>query len=360
MKAITKSATVRKSNKFLNVSKIERPVLSLRQEKTICIFLAAAAKNSLDENGGFYMHEKNLMSLMDDCNVRKTRQKFAEAKDGLLSAVITERTDRESKYQMFSLIDTLNDGTMYVQIHPRFLPYVQEFKERFTTYKLNTVLSMRLPAAIVLYERFAQWRSAVEESGSKVLVEKVEELKAFLGVKNKYSSSFGPFNLRVLAPAIEEINRTTEFNVTIQTQREDGSKKIKAIVFNLTLKRDVDNRSISRMNDTLTALEDWGFGPRLRSKLLNEYGKDLVFRALDAAEKAIVDNKKIGNKRRYFEGILKNLQEEDEAGGSLFPDWKEEVRGKNDCPSCQGTGRVQRMMEGQVITVNCPECNPLK
>ena len=108
--------------------------------------------------------------------------------------------------------------------------YLIELKDNFTQYELYNVMALHSKYAIRLFELFKSY----EYQHYKTFV--TEDLKHLLYAENY--KNFKDFRLRVLEPAITEINEYTELNVSYEPVFK--GRKVIEIAFKIKLKDTMD------------------------------------------------------------------------------------------------------------------------
>lgn len=108
------------------------------------------------------------------------------------------------------------EGRVELRFTKDMLPYLTELTRQFTKYALADVAKMDSTYAIRLYELLMQWDSL----GSREI--ELEQLREWLQLEGRYPS-IKDFKLRVLEPAVEQINAHSPLAVTWE-QRKTGRK----------------------------------------------------------------------------------------------------------------------------------------
>ena len=119
-------------------------------------------------------------------------------------------------------------GMVSLKFSPDIKPYLSQLNGMFTRYQLAHVARLKSPYSIRLYELLSQWRS----TGERVI--ELGELRSLLELEDKYEK-FNDLKKRVIQPAINELNRQTDLDITFDTQREGRS--IARLLFLFTAKQ---------------------------------------------------------------------------------------------------------------------------
>ena len=118
-------------------------------------------------------------------------------------------------------------ATVQVRFSHDVLPYITQLKNQFTIYRLKDIAKLTSSHAIRLYEILIQWRS----TGSRTV--ELDWLKESFLLNGKYPS-IKDFKARVLEPAIEQINETT--NLWVNWDQKKTGRKVTHIIFNFGVK----------------------------------------------------------------------------------------------------------------------------
>jgi plasmid replication initiation protein len=101
------------------------------------------------------------------------------------------------------------DGTVEIMFSNQIVPYLTNLRENFTRYQLSKVSHLKSNYSIRLFELLRQFEFKKERIVS------LEELRIMLQIENKYQE-FRDLNKWVLKPAINELNKKTQYSIMIQ------------------------------------------------------------------------------------------------------------------------------------------------
>ena len=118
------------------------------------------------------------------------------------------------------------------------LPYLQELKTQYTSYKIYYIMTMKSQYSIRLYEILKS------VAGKELWYFDIENLKKIFMCEEKYDR-VNNFKQRIIEPAIEEINNKTDLNVTYEYLNE--GKKIVGIEFHISYKSNEDRLNVDRL-----------------------------------------------------------------------------------------------------------------
>lgn len=101
------------------------------------------------------------------------------------------------------------DGTVEIMFSNQIVPYLTNLRENFTRYQLSKVSHLKSNYSIRLFELLRQFEF------KKKRIVSLEELRIMLQIENKYQE-FRDLNKWVLKPAINELNKKTQYSIMIQ------------------------------------------------------------------------------------------------------------------------------------------------
>lgn len=107
-----------------------------------------------------------------------------------------------------------NSATVELIFAPAIIPLVTRLEEQFTSYELKQVSGLSSAYAIRLYEVLIAWRS----TGKTPIIE-LSDFHQKLGVLEGEYSRFNNFKVRVLDPAIKQINEHTDITVKVEQHK---------------------------------------------------------------------------------------------------------------------------------------------
>ena len=137
---------------------------------------------------------------------------------------------REVRYHILRKIDYSTLGKegrvesqeyIDITIEQEMKPFLLQLQRSFTTYDLRNIVKLGV-YPIRIYELLKQY----ETIGRRTLV--YEELKTMLELE--HYSAFGTFYQRIVAPAVEEINKNTDL-IVYEVEKIKEGKKVVALEF---------------------------------------------------------------------------------------------------------------------------------
>lgn len=219
------------------------------------------------------------------------RKITANLMSSIVEAEIKDKNSNEKpRIKQFGLISTAeyipSEGIVKLKFCNDVIPFYLGLKEFFTTYRLNNILRSKSKYSIPIYEIIKSHQFKKKEYSVKLYI---DELKGLLKLSKAYSS-FGNINLKVLKPAIKDINKLTDISVSIGETIKEG-RKIIGINLNVTT-----NNKTHVSKDAPTDSLD-------KEALIKTYGQAAVESAILAVKNKGDD---IHNYWKYVEGIILN------------------------------------------------------
>lgn len=123
-----------------------------------------------------------------------------------------------------------NSATVELIFSPAIIPLVTRLEEQFTSYELKQVGGLSSAYAIRLYEILIAWRST-----GKTPVIELSDFRQRLGVLEGEYSRFNNFKVRVLDPAIKQINEHTD--ITVKAEQHKTGRSVSGFSFKFKQKQ---------------------------------------------------------------------------------------------------------------------------
>lgn len=211
--------------------------LSLQQQKVLCYLISELEETDTHETEkifdikAFYDFMENGSKDYDKVRncLKAIRDKSwwikgENGEDICVSFLNVVRTDKRS-------------GKARIKFHEDMMPFLQNFKSEYTTYKLYYIMTMKSQFSIRLYELLKS------VAGKQLWYFDFEELKKIFMCENY--KLFGDFKRRVITPAITEINSKTDITVTYILVK-DG-KAVVGIEFEIQYKSDLERLEVDKL-----------------------------------------------------------------------------------------------------------------
>ena len=222
--------TVVKSNELIQKSRYQ---LSLLEQKIVLFFISKIKP----EDAAFTEYEfpmRDLCRLMGISHNPKNYQNFKDAIQDLADKsfwVETDTTDMLCRWVTDAKIIKGN-SVIKIRLDDKLKPYLLQLQKQFTSFSLEYVLLMKSKYSIRLYELLKSYQYVHK------YVFELDELKKRIEA-NGYSH-YTDFRVKVLEPAIYEINEYTDIDVDVFPIRDGRS--IKFLEFSIMQKDDHGTR----------------------------------------------------------------------------------------------------------------------
>lgn len=156
---------------------------------------------------------------------------------------------------------------------PDVVPLITRLEQQFTSYKLKQVSQLTSKYAVRLYELLIAWREV-----SKVPQIQLEDFRSKLGVEDTEYKRIADFKVRVLEPAIKQINMFTDITVTYEQHKK--GRTITGFSFKFKQKQQTKQAESKRDPDTadlftkMTDSQRYLFGHKLSTlQEMSEYSR---------------------------------------------------------------------------------------
>lgn len=116
-------------------------------------------------------------------------------------------------------------GTVTIRIADKLSPFLLDLKGHFTRYKLEEILPFKSTHAFKIYEVLVaniDDRNQPHADIYSIVNVSMETLRTVTNTKNKYDR-YSNFRIRVLEPAINEINEKTKYHVTAKPYKNTNT-----------------------------------------------------------------------------------------------------------------------------------------
>lgn len=169
--------------------------------------------------------------------------KLAESTDSLLSIIIKIPNDRHG-YDSFQLFKTCklykenDEWFIELDAHDESLPLIFDFQIKYFTYEVGNVLRLASSNQMRMYEILKQY----ETKGERIIA--VEQLKAYLGIKEEDYVRFGDFKTKVLEVCKKSLKEKTDIIFSYESYGRKGKGgKILQLKFIIRKNKEYDNQT---------------------------------------------------------------------------------------------------------------------
>lgn len=154
-----------------------------------------------------------------------------------------ETVKENGDWSIFSLISQAERKGNVLEVElPQKIRQALIENDYYTTLDLLILKTLKGKYAIILYE------IAIRYKKTQIPEMTVDELRELTGTETKKSyGDFGVLKQKILSPAIDEINKKTDINLSY-TETQKKGKKVLAIKFNIKFKNKDNNPSLQILN----------------------------------------------------------------------------------------------------------------
>lgn len=182
-----------------------------------CIALLAAQVHPDDDDFKRYRFRVSELEALVSDEARSNKRLYSQVSAltrGLQEKVLQIREpDGLLQVSWLSSAKYLNGrGEVELEFSPRLRPYLLQLKERFTSYKLASVIKLRSRYSVRLYELLKQYESVGERTFE------LQELRKILQLQDSELGRWQDFRRKVLEVAQRELPKRTDlaFNCTVR------------------------------------------------------------------------------------------------------------------------------------------------
>lgn len=234
-----------------------------------------------------------------------TRRDLKNITKNIMSRVIEIKNENESSVTLIHLLSYakywLGKGYADVQISEEIAPYLFDLKERFTTYKLSTVMKLSSFYAIRIYELLKKH----EKLKQRTFV--TDELKQKLGIKKGQYSRINDFRKRVLDIAVREINAKTDIKIDFELKKVEGKTQI--IYFRINSQTSSDelfpSESSQELSKFIPDIKQIGYSTLEIWNIINDYNENQIKNAIEITKLEMARNK-VKSPKALFRSALKS------------------------------------------------------
>lgn len=167
-----------------------------------------------------------------------------------------------------SIVFDPDNGHADLRFATEILPYLSQLERNFTKYRLSNIVQLTSSHAIRIYELIVSW--ATQGQWYKEI--EITEFRELLGLGDKYKQN-SQMKERVILPALEQINASTDFELDISFRK--SKRAFKWVQFRFNRKADAAaaeearkiqremseqgaiNRSLDNKAETASKQQDW-------------------------------------------------------------------------------------------------------
>lgn len=225
-----RTRTVVKANELIQKSRF---TLTLQQQRIMLYLISQISRNDED----FKLYKFNIMDFCRVCGIDCTNGKNYIA----LKASIKEIADKSIWVKLDNGKETLlrwierpyldeKSGTIEIKFDKDMKPYLLQLKQNYTQYELLWTLRFQSKYSVRLYELIKSVHFHEREAYEKVFP--LDELRTLLDAGTY--PAFKDFRVRVLQPAVDEINAYSDKSVSFEPVKQ--SRSVVAVRFDISTK----------------------------------------------------------------------------------------------------------------------------
>lgn len=231
---IDRSHIVSQHNTLINASYL----LSLTEQRIIVLAIAKARREgiSLDTNTYISVSAEEYKECFP-VEKQAGYKALKEASENLFKRRFSYRKIDENNKEnriMSHWIQSVKyieeEGRLEILFTYEVLPYITELKNNFTSYLVGEISELTSFYSIRLYEILSAWKGV-----GKTPEISVQELREQLGIEEGKYSRMDHFKLRVLNPALEQINKLT--SITSDYEQHKTGRAITGFSFSVQVKK---------------------------------------------------------------------------------------------------------------------------
>lgn len=207
--------------------------LSLTEAKFLAFVMAQIDMN--DTEFKEYSIKVSDIAELTNAEQNETRlKKFAKTFQGKVITLDSPNGDFTTFNWWHHITYIKGEARFLVQLHDYMKPILLEFKKNLTPFGKSSLLYISQMEKLYT-PRFYYMLCSYQAQYKNELELKVTELMNILQVKKSQRENYGELKRKILTPAVEEINKITDLNVTFSESQKIG-KKVTHIRFEFTKK----------------------------------------------------------------------------------------------------------------------------
>lgn len=287
--AVQPTARIKLANEIINA----KYNIKLKEFK----LLFAVLSQIQPEEGKFCLYRFKVKDLATAIGITPGKGYFSEVRKlanqlRKTDVYIQKRQDENEEKEQWidasfiSSIENTGDGYMEIALDPKLHRYFFDLREQFTKMGIQDILKFKSIYTQRIYGFIKQY----EKTGYRRM--KIDKIKEDLMIQNKYKL-FSDLKRFVIEPAVKEINETTNFEVSYETDSKKAGVKVTEIFFHFRKK----NNTMDRLSDdelkTYNLLISKGITSEKVEELFELYDYNRIKNNLDYALKCDTNKKNL-------------------------------------------------------------------
>ena len=261
--------------------------------------------------------------------------------------LIFESEDKYKAYSIFSLLEfNKKEKCITVEYNHKFFPLIGEFQDNFCKYKLKYIEPLKSKYSVIFY------MLSKANLFKKKYYLSVDEIREKIGRKIRIDN----LDIRVFEPMIEEINKFTDINLTIEKEytntRGKGRKSLVGYTFIVSKKiftiSDELKKAMVKAKKNIYINKSKTLNNQTIQILLDDIQETNLINGLNFAYKKI--NKDF-TKLEYLKRVIISAEnKEDEEIELIEPEHKNDIFSKNEIiKAIDNNLKITKQMEEEVI-----------
>lgn len=197
------------------------------QEQRILLILASKVQPSDESLKKYKFRALDFATIIGNKTTTGFYSHLKEIVNGLQTKVLTiKKNGKQRNYSwIITSIYSDNEGYITLQFHPELKEFFLQLKEKFTSYQLENVVSLKSIYSIRIYEILKQYESLKKRRMT------IEELRNVLGIEPSKYKQYGHLKSRILLPSQQEIDKNTDISFNF-TETKTG-RKVTGVEFSI-------------------------------------------------------------------------------------------------------------------------------
>jgi len=276
---MNKISVVSKSNDLIEA----RYKLSLNEQRLVILLISIIQPDD-DDFHDYDLRVSEFANMFGIECVKDIHARVEEAARNLVGKRLDLSVGKEREYvAWFSHAKYVEGkGVINISFHKSLKPYLLQLKNRFTQYKINSIVKFKSSYSIRFYELLKSYEYL--GNGERFYREfTLEDLRSFMGVEEGEYKNFGHLKSRIIEPSVKEINRYSDIFISSVEYIKEG-RAVKKVRFTVEPKKNnlLENKLEiveKTSSDDVLVLIEFGIAEPTAKKWAKEYGKENILKA---------------------------------------------------------------------------------
>jgi plasmid replication initiation protein len=223
--------------------------LTLTEQRIILFAISQVnALEKLTEDKVFTLSASEYSSVFG-VDKKEAFREMKEAMDDLSERWVKVRAnnDKKTEIRWISEKSTISyNQSIEIRFTTAIAPYLNNLKGNFTKYQLMNVSSMKSIYSIRIYEMLMQWKI------KRMVTLTIDQLRERLEATTKGYEAFSNIKMKIIDPAILEINCCSDINASYELQKKGN--KVLAVKFQYQFKAGMEPKKSDAKNTVVKQL----------------------------------------------------------------------------------------------------------